>query len=102
MQDVSLQDANWCVNTFGALLEDPSTHDVVFITSDGGSVSAHWAIIAAGSPMFYVMLYSNMVENNEKEIIVPTVDSVTLRGIFLFIYTGKVDISSKCIIKMFS
>ena len=32
--------AEWCPTTFGGLLEDPSTHDVTFKTSDGGSVSA--------------------------------------------------------------
>ena len=39
-------------STFSSLLEDPSTHDVTFKTSDGGSVSAHRVIVAAGSPVF--------------------------------------------------
>ena len=35
------KDRHWCIGTFLPLLNDPSTHDVTFKTSDGGSVSAH-------------------------------------------------------------
>jgi len=43
--------SDWCSMTFGPLLEDSSTHDVVFKASDGGSVGAHRLIVAAGSPV---------------------------------------------------
>ena len=48
-----LHDSNWCFTTLSSLLNDPSTHDVTFKTSDGGSVSGHRAIVAAGSPVFH-------------------------------------------------
>ena len=50
------------------LLKDPTTHDVTFITADGGSLGAHRAIIAASSPVFYAMLYGKTKESNESEI----------------------------------
>ena len=83
-------DSCWCSNTFSSLLQDPSTHDVTFKTSDGGSVSAHRVIVAAGSPVFHAMLYGNMKESNQKEIELPNIDSSTLKDMFHFIYTGQV------------
>ena len=52
----TIEESGWCPKIFGPLIEDPSTHDVTFKTSDGGSVSAHRAIVAAGSPVFHDML----------------------------------------------
>ena len=90
-----LHDSNWSAKTFGALLEDPSTHDVTFKTSDGGSVSAHRVIVAAGSPVFHAMLYGNMKEGSEKEISLPTVDTKTYSNLLKFIYTGTVEVESE-------
>ena len=90
-------DLSWCKTTFSTLLEDPSTHDVTFKTSDGGSVSAHRVIVAAGSPVFHAMLYGNMKESSQKEIELPNIDSSTLKMLFHFIYTGHVITSfTKC------
>ncbi|XP_065887530.1 BTB/POZ domain-containing protein 9-like isoform X3 [Dysidea avara] len=88
-----LRASEWCNTTFSALLQDPSTHDVTFKTSDGGSVSAHRAIVAAGSPVFHAMLYGNTKEKNENEISLPVVDSYTLQQMLTFIYTGQVQTS---------
>ena len=97
----ALQDtSNWCSKTFGALLEDSSTHDIVFKTSDGGSVGAHRAIVAAGSPVFRAMLYGNMRESSQKEIDLPTTDTETLNKLLTFLYTGKVDVDSDCIVQI--
>ena len=90
----TIQNSDWCASTFSALLDDPSTHDVTFKTSDGGSVSAHRAIVAAGSPVFHAMLYGNMKESNEKEIELPSVDTETFKALLSFIYTGKIEIDS--------
>ena len=72
------------------LLDDPGSHDVTFKTSDGGSVSAHRVIVAAGSPVFHAMLYGNMKESNEKEVELPSVDANCLRNLLTFVYTGQV------------
>ena len=90
-----LQDSNWCFTTLSSLLDDPSTHDVTFKTSNGGSVSAHRAIVAAGSPVFHTMLYGNMKERNEKEIKLPSVDTETLKVLLSFLYTGKIEVDSE-------
>ena len=90
-----LQDSDWCFTTFSTLLDDPSTHDVTFKTSDGGSVSAHRAIVAAGSPVLHAMLYGNMKESNEKEIKLPSVDTETLKVLLSFMYTGKIIVDSE-------
>ncbi|XP_065888362.1 BTB/POZ domain-containing protein 9-like isoform X2 [Dysidea avara] len=83
-------DTKWCSEVLSLVLRDPSTHDVTFKTSDGGSVSAHRVIVAAGSPVFHAMLYGNMKESSQKEIDLPNVDTATLNMLFFFIYTGHV------------
>jgi len=80
---------SWCSKTLAFLLNDDSTHDVTFKTSDGGSVSAHRAIVAAGSPVFHAMLYGNMKESSQKEIELPNIDSIVLKKLFCFIYSGE-------------
>jgi len=95
-----LNTLDWCSKTFGVLLEDSSTHDVVFKTSDGGTVGAHRLIVAAGSPVFRAMLYGNMRESSQKEIELPTTDTATLNKLLTFLYTGKVNVNSKCIIQI--
>ena len=90
-----LYDSNWCFTTLSSLLNDPSTHDVTFKTSDGGSVSGHRAIVAAGSPVFHAMLYGNMKESGEKEIHLPSVDTETFKTLLSFIYSGKMEVDSK-------
>jgi len=99
--DCTLSDsADWCPATYGTLLRDPSTHDVTFKTSDGGSVSAHRVIMAAGSPVFHAMLYGNMKESSQKEIELPSVDTETFSMFVKFLYTGTVTIKAKCIKKL--
>ena len=93
---VILSDTEWCPKTFGELLDDPSTHDVTFKTSDGGSVSGHRAIVAAGSPVFHAMLYGNMKESSEKEIKLSSVDTETFSNLLRFIYTGRIKINPEC------
>ena len=89
------QDFKWCVTTWSSLLNDPSTHDVTFKTSDGGNVSGHRAIVAVSSPVFHAMLYGNMKESNEKEITLPSVDTKTFKALLLFAYTGKIELDSE-------
>ena len=99
LQDASFQDSDWHLESFQTLLKDPSTHDVTFKTSDGGSVSAHRVIVAAGSPVFHAMLYGNMKESSQKEIELPFIRSTeVLHYIFSFIYLGKCDITSTDVI----
>ena len=86
------QDPNWCVTTLSFLLNDTNTHDVIFKTSDGGIVSGHRLIVAAGSPVFHAMLYGNMKESYEKEIELPSVDTKTLKDLLSFMYTGKINV----------
>jgi len=54
-------------------------------------VSCHRAIVAAGSPVLYAMLYGNMKESKEKEIELPSVDTETLKALLSFMYTGKIE-----------
>ena len=86
-----MKEPEWCYKIFSSLLDDCSTHDITFKTSDGGSVSGHRAIVAAGSPMLHAMLYGNMKESNEKEIELPSVDTRSLQYLLTFMYTGQVE-----------
>jgi len=92
LEDGILKDSNtyWCSRRFSSLLQDSSTHDVTFKTSDGATVSAHRAIVAAGSPVLHIMLYGSMKESSEKEIELPNIDSGTLKRLLYYIYTGRI------------
>ena len=90
----TLKDASWCTSVLSSLLKDPSTHDVTFKTSDGGSVSAHRVIVAAGSPVFHAMLYGNMKESSQKEITLRSVVTSTFKILLTFLYSGEVEINS--------
>jgi len=94
-------DSSWCESKFSILLQDPSTHDVTFKTSDGGSVSAHRLIVTAGSPVFHAMLYGNMKESTQKEIELPNIDGTLLKQLFYFIYTGHVKASVSMCLTLF-
>ena len=94
----TIDDTGWQLKIFGALLEDPSTCDVTFKTSDGGSVSAHRVIVAAGSPVFHAMLYGNMKESSQKEIELPNIGGEILQYLLAFMYMGKVCFNvNKCL-----
>ena len=109
-QDTELHEADWRLHwnsaLLSSLLNDPSTHDVTFKTSDGGSVSAHKAIIAASSPVFYNKFYipNNPLTLESANIAVEgvdiNVDAATLSKLLTFIYTGKVMVNSTCLDKM--
>ena len=90
----TLQDDKWCTTVLSSLLKDPSTHDLTFKTSDGGCVSAHRVIVAAGSPVFHAMLYGNMKESSQKEIKLPTVNTSTFKILLTFMYSGKAEVNS--------
>jgi len=86
----TIKQFGWCPKIFGALIDDHDTHDVTFKTSDGGSVSAHRAMVAAGSPVLRAMLYGGMKESSENVIELENVSSEILQYLFTFIYKGKV------------
>ena len=86
-------DLFWCSTTFSALLQDTSTQDVAFKTSNGDLVSAHRAILAAGSPVFSAMLYGDMKESSQNEIDLTNIDTATLEYLIFFIYTGHIHAS---------
>lgn len=81
-------------NVLSSLQNDPTTHDVTFITTDGGSLGAHRAIIAASSPVFHAMLYGKAKESKESEIYLSSINTDMLKMIFTFIYNGVVQINS--------
>ena len=89
VSDVEIQEPNWCSAVLSSLLNDPSTHDVTFKTSDGGSVSAHRVIVAAGSPVLYEMLQDQTSIKLEVDM-----DTVAFSSLVKYIYTGKVAINS--------
>ena len=62
---------------------------MTFKTSDGGSVSAHRVIVAAGSPVLYQMLQDQISIMLEVDM-----DTVTFSSLITYIYTGKVAINS--------
>ena len=81
-------------SVLSCLQNDPTTHDVIFKTADGGSLGAHRAIIAASSPVFHAMLYGKTKESKESEIYLSSINTKMLKMIFAFIYSGVVQIDS--------
>ena len=57
-------------------------------------MSAHRVIVAAGSPVFHAMLYGGTKESTESDIELPSIDSVMLKKLVNFVYTGKVQTTS--------
>ena len=102
MQDNAevLEEPNWCCEVLNCLLQDPSTHDVMFVTSDGGSVSGHKAILTASSPVFRAMFNDNVHTSGEMEISLPSVDAETFSSLVSYIYTGKVVVNSATCLDM--
>ena len=66
----------------------------MFVTSDGGSVSGHKAILVASSPVFRAMFNDNVHTSGEMEIPLPAVDTETFSSLVSYIYTGKVAVNS--------
>ncbi|XP_065887786.1 kelch-like protein 12 isoform X2 [Dysidea avara] len=103
---LELHEANWSLHwnstVLSSLLNDPSTHDVTFKTSDGGTVSAHKTIVAASSSVFYDMLYRDSSTTGSPYVLQNGVDAVTFSKLITFIYTGKVTVNSTCLDKMLS
>jgi len=95
-----LTEPNWCCEVLSSLLQDPSTHDVMFVTSDGGSVSGHKAILATSSPVFHTMFIDNVHNSEEMEISLPLVDVETFTSLLNYIYTGKVAVNSATCLDM--
>ncbi|XP_065887899.1 uncharacterized protein [Dysidea avara] len=99
-QDTELHEANWSLHwnptVLSSLLNDPSTHDVTFKTSDGGNVSAHKAIVAASSPVFHDKLYIP----DRPLLTLEDIDTATLSKLLTFIYSGKVTVNSTCLDKL--
>ncbi|XP_065888410.1 kelch-like protein 20 isoform X1 [Dysidea avara] len=95
-----LDEPNWCCEVLSSLLQDPSTQDVVFVTSDGGSVSGHKAILTASSPVFRAMFNDNVHTSGEMEISLPSVDAETFSSLVSYIYTGKVVVNSATCLDM--
>ena len=95
IKEETLEDLDWYLTVLSPLLNDTSTHDVIFRTSDGGSVSGHRLIVGAGSPVFHAMLYGNMKESTEKEVDLPSINTETFKALLSFMYTGKVKANSE-------
>ena len=95
-----LEEPNWCYEVLISLLKNPSTHDAMFVTSDGGSVSGHKAILAASSPVFHAMFYDNVHNSREMEISLPSVNAEIFTSLLNYIYTGKVSVNSATCLNM--
>jgi len=63
-------------------------------------VGAHRLIVSAGSPVFRAMLYGNLRESSQKEIDLPTINTAALNKLLTFLYTGKVEVDSDCIVEL--
>ena len=87
--DTEIQEPNWCTQVLSSLLNDPSTHDVTFKTSDGGNVSAHRVIVAAGSPVLRQIL---LTDKNSQQVV--SVDTMAFSSLMTYFYTGKVTVNS--------
>ncbi|XP_065177727.1 kelch-like protein diablo [Sycon ciliatum] len=66
--------------------------DVVLVASDDRTVSAHRAVLAAGTPYFRAMLTGGLKESAQSKISLPGVDGDTLEMLVNFLYTGRVQV----------
>ncbi|XP_065887888.1 kelch-like protein 17 isoform X2 [Dysidea avara] len=94
-----LEEPNWCCEVLSSTLHDCSTHDVTFVTSDGGSVSGHKTILTASSPVFRAM-FDNVHTSGETEISLPSHGAQVFSSLVSYIYTGKVVVNSTTCLDM--
>ena len=77
-------------SSYSNLLFDEDFSDVSFHCSDGETVHAHKAILAASSPYFRTAFQGNWAENNAEGIWNTTHSSTLIRSVLTLIYTGSV------------
>lgn len=70
------------------MLDEEIFADFDLQTSDGKVLKAHKNVLAVGSPFFYGMLTTAMKET-EENVAKVTEDSVIMREVLRFIYTGN-------------
>lgn len=73
------------------MFEDDLFTDFTLTTSDDVTFSAHKAVLAARSPVFFAMLTNDMQEAKENAANVPDFDSSTLLELLRFIYCNEVE-----------
>lgn len=76
-------------------LHFPQFTDVVLLGNDGTRISAHRNILAAASPYFMAMFSGHFPESEQPEIYLPEIDTLCLKLVVEFIYTGLVDINDE-------
>ena len=89
-----LEEPNWCCEVLRSLLQDPSAHNAIFVTYDGGSASGNKAIIY-NSAVFRAMFSDNVHTSGEMEITLNSISECRdFTSLLSYIYTGKVAVSS--------
>ncbi|XP_077491714.1 speckle-type POZ protein B-like [Amblyomma americanum] len=70
-------------------LHDSASHSDITIKVGGGAYRVHKAILASRSPVFRAMLSHQMLEAQEKEVVVSDIDYDVFGELLFFIYTGR-------------
>ena len=89
-----LEEPNWCCEVLRSLLQDPSAHNVMFVTSDGSSVSGNKAIYTIQQCSMLCSLIMFTPVEKWRYHLIPSVDAETFTSLLSYIYTGKVAVSS--------
>ena len=77
-----------------SLLQDPSAHNVMFVTRDGGSSSGNKAV-TYNSAVFRAMFSDNVYTSGEMEITLNSISECRdFTSLLSYIYTSKVTVSS--------
>ena len=89
-----VEDTAKLVLDFGALVNNESMADVVFVVGRAKSlVYAHRVVVAARSDVFAAMLFGGLRETREREIRVPNIERDVFLTLMAYIYTGRAEIT---------
>ena len=72
---------------FGKLFNDKEFSDVE-IECEGETFSCHKVILSTRSDIFKAMFQADMIENRTKKVLIEDIDSVVVKEMLYFIYTG--------------
>ena len=77
------------IEGFAKMFDHQQLCDVHFHFNDGQSIGAHANVLSIGSPVFFAMFQSDMLESQTRQVVITDCDLEVFRQLLLHLYMGK-------------